>query len=333
MTDTAFARITAPRSDLLAAGWSDQRLTRGVRTGALERVRLGDYRFNGPEQTAEESHRDLVRATAARFKDGRNSVVSHLSAAALYGVALGWPKPARAHVTRPGRPGASASGAVHPHRAILADDEVTLVEGIPVTTPARTVLDVARFVSFEQAVVVADGLLHAGLVSGEEIAMIIERARLRRSAGRAPLVAAFADGRSESPAESASRVMFAALGFPAPALQAVVRAPNGREIGRVDFLFEEFSTVGECDGVSKYVRYLGPGEEIADIVIREKYREDEIRSLNLQVVRWTPQELVRPRVIEQRFLAAFGRAGFGNWLPGPPRVPFREISGTIDLRR
>ena len=170
--------------------------------------------------------------------------------------------------------------------------------------------------------VVADGLLHAGLVGGEEIEALVERARRRRSARGAARVATFADALSESAAESSSRVMFAALGFPPPTLQAVIRTPSGRKVGRVDFLFEEFRTVGECDGISKYVRYLRPGESVADVVIREKLREDEMRGLDLQVVRWTPQELARPQIIEERFRAAFARAGFGHWRPGPPRVPY-----------
>jgi hypothetical protein len=168
---------------------------------------------------------------------------------------------------------------------------------------------------------IVDDLLHRRLTTIEDIAFLLERVRRRRSAGRAPRVIAFADGASESPAESRSRVVLARLGLPKPVLQSVILSARDEFVARLDFEIAEFGTVGECDGVSKYVRYLRAGESIAQAVIREKRREDAIRDTGRQMVRWIPAELSRPRILLERFERAFARAGFPDWTPGWPRVP------------
>jgi hypothetical protein len=81
------------------------------------------------------------------------------------------------------------------------------------------------------------------------------------------------------------------------------RAPGSRrrccstkvpELGvRTDFYWEEFRTVGEFDGKAKYGRDLRPGQDPGEAVYREKRREDALRDLGLQVVRWTWDELSR----------------------------------------
>ena len=79
---------------------------------------------------------------AAVLACGEGAVLSHQSAAALWSI-RGTAKP-RIDVTAPRvlrpRPG------LHPHRAVLPGDEVTVLDGIPTTTPARTLLDLAAVV-------------------------------------------------------------------------------------------------------------------------------------------------------------------------------------------
>ncbi len=315
------AVVPLSRHSLLAAGLSDLEIARMVRSGQLARIRWGAYRAGAGPQYAEDQHRELIRATVDRFRIDSDVVVSHISAAILHGAPVRGVDLSKVHVTRPGRSGASSSGAVHPHRGRLLDDEVTVIHDIPVTSPARTALDVARSCPFTPAVIVVDGLLHLGLMSGDELTALIDRARRKGVARGAVRVGAFADGRSESPAESHSRVVLAGVGLPIPRLQAVVLSSTGMFVARTDFEMEGFATVAECDGVSKYVRYLRPGETIADAVIREKRREDEIRSHGREMVRWIPAELRQPGILLARFARAFARAGFPDWRPGPCRVP------------
>lgn len=321
------------RRALLGSGLTDRDVRRLVRAEDIARIRWGAYRAGSELQFPEDRHRQLVAATADRFQPGSAAVVSHASAAVMFGVAARGLDLSRVHVTRPGRPGASSSGAVRPHRGVVDDDEITTVDGIPVTTAARTALDIARSAPFTQAVMVTDAMLRLGLMTPEGFETLIERARRRRAAGGASQVAAFADGRSESPAESHSRVVMAKLGLPEPVLQAVIRTESGRFVARTDFGIEEFRTVAECDGLSKYIRYLKPGETAADAVIREKRREDEIRGTGREMVRWIPAEIGQPVVLLRRFQRAFARAGFPEWRPGPPRVPLtgsaRRAAGGI----
>lgn len=76
---------------------------------------------------------------AAVLACGPSAVLSHRSAAVLWGVR--WGDSVRTEVTAPGRVG--ARDGIRAHRARLPADETTEVDGIPVTTVARTILDLA----------------------------------------------------------------------------------------------------------------------------------------------------------------------------------------------
>jgi very-short-patch-repair endonuclease len=67
-----------------------------------------------------------------------NGVLSHRSAGALWGIR---PWTGRIELSVPG--GSSRRPGLLLHRAVLAHDEITLRDGIPTTTPARTLLDLA----------------------------------------------------------------------------------------------------------------------------------------------------------------------------------------------
>jgi hypothetical protein len=132
---------------------------------------------------------------------------------------------------------------VHLRAAPLDPDEITSVGGIAVTTPARTVADVARSVPFEQAVVVADSALHRQLVTPAELDQALARCVRRPGSPAARRAIAFADGRSESVGESRSRVAMTPAGLPAPVLQWEVVTRSGPALGRVDFAWPRFRVV------------------------------------------------------------------------------------------
>jgi hypothetical protein len=93
----------------------------------------------------------------------------------------------------------------------------------------------------------------------------------------------FLDARSESAGESYSRVVLDRVGIRRPTLQYEVWH-RGVLVGRADFGWEEFRTLGEFDGKEKYGRLLKPGQTSADVVFAEKRREDALRDLGWQVV-------------------------------------------------
>ncbi|MGY1727565.1 type IV toxin-antitoxin system AbiEi family antitoxin domain-containing protein [Geodermatophilus sp. SYSU D01062] len=290
------------RSEALTAGLSDDELAAAVRRGELTRIRRGAY----VDPTAGlPHHRALVLATAPALRDG--SVVSHASAAVLHGLPLWRVAPERVHVTR--RPPAAGSGSarVHLHVARLAEDELTLVDGVLLTGLARTVVDLARSVPFESAVVTADAALGAGGVTRADLAACLQRMGPVPGSRRAARVVAFADGRSESVGETRSRVLLHRLGLPAPDLQVRLLRPDRSVVGRCDFGWREQRTVGEFDGRVKY--RASEGRDPGDVVFREKLREDEIRDSGWEVARWTWADLEAPSVVDRRVRRAFSRAG------------------------
>jgi very-short-patch-repair endonuclease len=97
-------------------------------------------------------------------------------------------------------------------------------------------------------------------------------------------------------------------GLPAPEPQREVFGPDGRPIARVDFCWEEQKTIGEFDGKIKYGRLLKPGQRIEDVIFEEKLREDALRDLGWQIVRWLWRDLYRRGVLRERVLRAFARA-------------------------
>jgi hypothetical protein len=203
------------------------------------------------------------------------------------------------HATRSRSGNGRQRSLVHVHGAPLDATDICLVDGAPVTSIARTVLDVARTLPIEQAVALGDRAVREGLPVSTLAAGLV---RMERWPGvrQARRVAQFLDPRSESVGESVSRVRLHSDGLPIPELQYTLRAADGAFIARVDFLWKAQRTVGEFDGKVKYGRTLKPGQPVEEVLYEEKVREDRIRDNNLQVVRWTWPDLYRPGVIRDR---------------------------------
>ncbi|QYN33115.1 hypothetical protein K1T35_31920 [Pseudonocardia sp. DSM 110487] len=117
------------------------------------------------EQPRRGSRRDTRprHALLAAVRDERHAAdgaLSHVSAAVLHGLST-WGLPLdRIHRTRDRRTGGRVGNGVHLHAAPLTPDEVDEVDGLLVTSVARTVVDLARTAGFDAAVAVADSALH-----------------------------------------------------------------------------------------------------------------------------------------------------------------------------
>jgi hypothetical protein len=288
------------RPQLLADGVTDAELRGLRRRGLLTTLRPGAYLGTGPPDDAPTRHLLGVRAALPRLAPG--SVVSHTSAAVAHGLPLWGVALDRVHATRHRTSGARSSGVVHLHAAALQADEVTLVDGLPVTCVSRTLVDLGRMLPFEAALVPTDATLHRGLVTRDELLAAVGRGAHRPHNAAARRVAAFADGRAESPGETRSRVAIRRAGLPAPVLQYRVGS------ARTDFAWPEYRTVGEFDGKVKYGRLLRPGQQPGDAVFEEKRREDALRDRGLQVVRWVWDELDPFDLPVGRLHRAFARA-------------------------
>jgi hypothetical protein len=294
----------ALRPALLAAGVTDDELRRLRRKRLVAVVRPGAYVSADDARLADDlaRHAFAVRATLVKVADG--AVVSHVSAAALHGLTMWDVCLRRVHVTVNRHSGGRRTRLLHVHPAALHPDDVVAVGGVVCTSVARAVVDLARTLPFEQALVITDAARHRHRVSAVELVAAVERVTGRRGGPDARRVVAAADPRSESPGETRSRIAIARAGLPAPALQHDVP-----EIGaRTDFYWEEFATVGEFDGKVKYGRGLRPGQDPGEAVFAEKRREDALRDLGLKVVRWYWDELCPFDAVAARLRRAFDRS-------------------------
>lgn len=290
---------------LRAEGWSAAELAVRLRRAELSRVRRGAYVEGALPADPVARHRQLVAATMPLLAE--DAVVSHRSAAVVHALPLLADPPTRVEVTRPSARGGRDRGRVHAVAAPLVPGEVLLVDGLRVTSLARTVVDVARTRPFVEAVATGDAVLARG-VSPFDLEAALTSAVRRPGVAAARRAVRFLDGRSESVGESMSRVVLAHAGVPAPQTQLVIVDDRGREVARCDFGWVEHGVVGEFDGRVKYGRLVRSGETSEDVVWREKLREDLIRDLGWEVVRWTWRDLEHPEALLARLERAFRRA-------------------------
>jgi len=116
---------------LTTAGLGPNAIAHRVKTGRLTRLHRGVY-------LAAPSPAQLTFDMAAVLACGSTAVLSHHSAAALYGL-LNWRGEIHVTVTRNARP----RPGIRVHRAPLDPHDRTRRQGIPVTSPARTLVDLA----------------------------------------------------------------------------------------------------------------------------------------------------------------------------------------------
>ena len=295
------------RPVVLSQGMTSDDVQRMCRRRAWVPLRPGAYVEADALRALAAEQRHIVLIDATMPSVGADLVISHVSAACLFGIDMWQPNLRAVQLTRPGAATGHRRRSLHTFRAAVEEDEIVQLRGYRVTSPARTVVDLARILPFEAGVVAADAALRSGLTTREGLAHAATRSPKRPGMRRAHRVIALADAQSESVGESRSRVMVRAQGLPDPVPQFLVRTAAGYVVARCDFGWEEFRTVGEFDGAQKYGRLLRPGESPGDKIYREKLREDQIRDEGWQMVRWTWDELQRPREIAARLLRAFER--------------------------
>ena len=289
---------------MTAAGLSAAQIRRLVRQGVLLHVGYGAYaraalagRVAGDRVGGQTLRLVSVLAVA-----GSGAVGSHHSAAAIHGLdQLGRLSPEVVAVTR--APGGNRTGrpGVRLHIAALPRRHITVCSGVRVTSVARTVVDLARTSSFRAGVVVADSALRSRKVSKDELRAVVADCARWPGVRQASLVVEFSDGLSESALESISRVAFRDHGIPAPELQVPVGGDNG-VVGRADFLWRRYGTIGEADGAMKYANTAR--------AISQLRRDADLRAAGFQVVHFTWPEIVKtPGQVAASIREAFRRGG------------------------
>lgn len=278
------AGIVAVR-DLIARGIDPQPLQRAARSGAATKLRRGLY-YSGPDWdqlSQDDRYRIMVRAIASSRQSA--APVSHLSAAALWGIPTVGAWPSAVHMTVDPASGGRSSPGIVRHATGITLQATTLHQSVLVTTVARTVVDVAASASFRRAIVAADYVLKDSLSREPALGTTQDRVEAEfaalvpfRNQRRVRRVLDFSSGLAESVAESLLRVILDDLGYPVPVLQKEYTDRNGRSMF-VDFYLPEFDAVVEFDGRGKYERLeFLQGRLPADVLWSEKLREDDLRA-------------------------------------------------------
>jgi predicted transcriptional regulator of viral defense system len=156
------------------AGFSWERLSNSVKSGTFQRVAQGVYRLT---RFPGSPYEDLF---IAWLRTGPHSVISHDSALGLY--ELSDVLPGEIHVIVP-RTASRRRKSLRLHTNRMQPDEITILYGLPVTTVARTIADVASSGLAEELVRQAiREALQRGLVSKAELTEQVERrgGRVRR---------------------------------------------------------------------------------------------------------------------------------------------------------
>jgi predicted transcriptional regulator of viral defense system len=288
-----------------AAGYTPDEIQRARALGSLESVRRGVYASREHYRALDESARHRVDVRALLLRCAAPTTISHESAAVIQGLPLLRPDLTRVHVTRPELRTSRIEAGAHHHPGALPATHVTRVDGVAVTEPARTAVDLARAFEFADGLAAVDSALRAG-ADPEHLLAVLDFCRAwpgARAAGRA---VSWADGRSANPGESWSRAVLIETGLAPDELQLEVRDRDGL-VGYADFAWPQRRTLGEFDGRGKYG--LGaPGADPGDVLWAEKQREDRLRALGWEVVRWTWADLFVPERVALRVRSAFQRA-------------------------
>ncbi|WP_422934184.1 hypothetical protein [Sinomonas sp. P47F7] len=197
---------------------------------------------------------------------------------------------------------------------------------------AAALVEVLASARFARALAVADGMLRRSCADSlldvqgvsEGVAALVYGSRRKRAEG----IALLARKGAESPGESVSRALMHMYGFPEPVLQREFRDSRGL-VGRTDFAWDvSREPVGEFDGWGKYFREeLTGGEDLRDIIRREKRRENRLLALGHPVLRWDWSELERPELFRARLIEA-GLRPTRSSLVGP-EVLLRGTSSAI----
>jgi predicted transcriptional regulator of viral defense system len=286
-------------ADLLAEGKSAKEIETLVRRSQLVHVRRGVYvRADMVADLRARVGGEHLLQTAAALATTGAAVASHHSAALIHGLDILGKLPREVALTRPPGRNRSNQTGTRLHWAQLPPEHITVQHGMRVTTVARTVVDVARTVEFRAGVVTADSALRQKLVTKAEVESILADCDRRRGIQRANEAVAFADGRAESVLESIARVVFRDCGLPPPELQVWLGGPQA--VGRVDFLWRQFRTVAEVDGLLKY------GNPARAVLQLE--RDKRLRDARYEVVHLTWHEVTEnPAYVATAIRTAFQR--------------------------
>ncbi len=213
-------------------------LTKYVLSSRYTAIHPDVYLPRGSDITA------VGRARAAWLWSRRRGVVAGQSAAALHGAK--WvddraPAELLYDCRRPPR-------GIHTWSDRVEDDEVGLVDGMPVTTPERTALDLACRYRLGNAVAAIDALARATELKMADVELLAQRYRGRRGIRGARTALGLVDPGAESPRETWLRLLLIRAGFPPPQTQIPVYDAYRQLVAVLDMGWEDIMVGVDYEG-------------------------------------------------------------------------------------
>lgn len=186
----------------------------------------------------------VVRAKACWLRSRGRGVLAGFSASTLHGAR--WIDAARsATIIDTNR---RRTAAVVVWADTIEDDEICVVDGMRVTTPARTAVDLGCRYPVDTAVAAIDALARATRLKVPDIQLAVQRHPGRRGLKQARVAIDLVDPGAESPRETWLRLMIIRNGFPRPQTQIPVYNEYGVLIGEVDMGWADLKIAVEYEG-------------------------------------------------------------------------------------
>lgn len=232
-------------AESLRAGIPRRQLRDALDSGVVRRVLHGVYVDARLVDTTE------LRAAAVAHVVGRDEVVCDRTAAWLHGVdVFGYGDaavvPAIETCVIRGKSPTRRRGVDGRTRDLLPGD-VMVLDGVAVTTPLRTAMDLGCALPRHRALGAIDAIMHGHGVEREEMGRSLARYRGRRGVRQLRTLIPLADGRAESMRESWVRLDIHDHGLPAPVLQYWIEIAGVRTY-RLDLAYPRHRVAVEYDG-------------------------------------------------------------------------------------
>jgi Protein of unknown function (DUF559) len=227
----------------------------------------------------------VMRAKACWLRSRRRGILAGYSASALHGAKWIDPTLPAAMIDT----NRHAVAGVQTWEERIDYDEIGIVAGMRVTTPARTALDLARRLPSGVAVAAVDALTQATELKMADVELLVDRYRGRRGIKAARAALALVDSGAQSPKETWLRLLLMRAGLPRPQTQIAVRNEWGWCEAYLDMGWEDIKVAVEYDGDQhrssraqyvKDIRRLEMLERRGWIVVRviaEDHPEDIVR--------------------------------------------------------
>ena len=222
--------------------------------------------FWGVHLSADVAPTLVLRALAALTISPPRAVVTHHTAARLWGGIP--PASAEIHLTVP-RPHRPKVAGIRAHRPVQMPPSTTH-RGLPVTSAERTFLDLGRWCDLVDLVVLGDSLVRAGVTTPQRLVQAAATwdGTHRRLLQRA---ASLVRERVDSPMETRLRMLLVLAGLPEPVVNIAVEDEHGRLRYRIDLSFPDQKLGIEFDGRHHVER---PGQWENDLLRREDLEAD-----------------------------------------------------------